>query len=215
MTWDWSRFQGSAEMLKYMRRDLAALKPVLGQAPAHRVAVQAGGCLGLYPKFLAERFARVYTCEPDPENFLALCHNAPEPNIVKLQAALGCVRGGVRISHERRSRKPGRAHEGIRHIDGPGPIPTLLLDDLALPICDLLCLDCEGYELFALRGAAETIRRCRPVIVLEMNEMMGYVGVTEVDLRDQLTAYGYRFDRAVGSSDRLFLPMALTTGGVC
>ena len=209
MKWDWQAFEGSREMLRYMRRDVSLLKQTVeAHVPRtrRRVAVQAGGALGMFPKFLAGRFATVYTFEPDPENFAALMRNAPERNIVKFQAALGDRRALVAISHERRSRKPGTAHEGIRHVDGPGPIPTLTVDDLGLNACDLLYLDVEGHELFALRGAVATIARCAPVIVAEFNEMAGYVGVTEQEFHAQLDAYGYDCGGLVSSSDLVFTP---------
>lgn len=207
-TWNWASFRGSREMLRYMKRDLNHLRGVVEQVPQRRVAVQAGGCLGLFPKFLAERFETVYTFEPDPENFLTLCQNAPAKNIVKFQAAIGCLHTGVAISHERWSEKPGTSHEGIRHVSGPGPIPTLLIDDLELPVCDLIYLDIEGHEIFALHGAVETIQRCKPVIALEINEMVTHVGKTESDVRAYIDVLGYRYAQQIGTSDHLFLPDA-------
>lgn len=36
-----------------------------------------------------------------------------------------------------------------------------------LQTCDLIQLDLEGYEFNALLGGIETIKRCKPVIVIE------------------------------------------------
>jgi FkbM family methyltransferase len=41
------------------------------------------------------------------------------------------------------------------------------LDSLALPACGLLKIDVEGFEPQVLRGARETIGRCRPIIYIE------------------------------------------------
>lgn len=203
--WDWDRFQGSKSALKWNRRDLPALHELAEMAPQKRVAVQAGGNLGLYPKFLARTFEVVYTFEPAPALFPMLVHNAPEPNIVRIQAALGCRHEGVRMDQVRRDEKRD-AHEGITHVAGPGHIPTLRLDDFDLAVCDLLALDLEGWELYALQGAVETIRRTRPVISCEVNKNLGFVGVTPDQVHDLLRSLDYRF-MAQRESDEFWLPM--------
>ena len=56
---------------------------------------------------------------------------------------------------------------GAYFVNGNGNIPTLLIDDLNLTECDLIMLDVEGYELHALNGAIETIKKYGPVICVE------------------------------------------------
>ena len=46
-------------------------------------------------------------------------------------------------------------------------VPVLRLDQFSLMALDFLKLDCEGYELFALQGAEETLKRCKPVVIVE------------------------------------------------
>lgn len=157
-----------------------------------QVAVQAGGNLGLWPKRLAQDFHTVYTFEPAADLFAMLQRNAPEPNIIKLQAAVGEHHELVHMSRARRDGKPRPAHEGMTYVDGPGVIPTLRIDDLNLPVCDLLMLDLEGWELYALRGAEATIHRCLPVICVEINDHIREVGLTPDDVRGFLSACHYR-----------------------
>ena len=54
------------------------------------------------------------------------------------------------------------------NVTGVGMTPTMRIDDLALPGCDLIQLDLEGYELFALKGGLDTINKYKPVIVIEV-----------------------------------------------
>lgn len=203
-TWDWSTFRGSAAALKWNRRDLPDLLAAAAVVPQRRVAVQAGGHLGIFPKALAEIFETVYTFEPAADLFEHLMHNAPEPNILKFQAALGDARQMVGLSRVRRDGKPN-PHEGITHVSGAGNIPTLRIDDLGLPVCDLIQLDLEGWELYAIRGGVETIARCRPVLALEVNKNLGYLGIEMEFMRDVVRDLGYRFMTRM-HSDEVYVP---------
>jgi FkbM family methyltransferase len=174
--------------------------------------VQAGGNLGLYPKRLAQEFKTVYTFEPDPENFARLKLNAPERNIIARQAALGADEQPVAISRVRRDGKHIKTHEGLVHVVGPGLIPCQRIDGLRLPVCDLIYLDVEGYELRALQGAVSTLARCRPMLALELNKNLGFVGLTEDFVVRFLNAQGYRrlwldeVEQATLYSDQMFVP---------
>lgn len=196
---------GSAEALKWGRRDLTHLDAVLQIVPGRTAVVQAGGNLGIFPKRLATEFASVYCFEPAPDLFQMMSANAPEPNILKFQAALGFRRELVGVSRVRRDGKPNN-HEGITHVVPGGSIPTLRIDDLTLPVCDLIYLDIEGSELDALRGSVETLKRCRPVVAVEVNKNLQYVGVTEEQITAFITSQGYRHAFNVGS-DRAFVPV--------
>jgi FkbM family methyltransferase len=104
--------------------------------------VQAGGCLGMYPRLLSDIFGKVFTFEPDAKNFYCLNLNCQKPNIVKINAALGMEHKMVSLN---------RWHEsnlGMHSIqDNPGDqIPMLCIDDLPLSSCDMICLDVETYE---------------------------------------------------------------------
>jgi hypothetical protein len=85
-------------------------------------------------------------------------------------------------------------HCGMTYlVANKGYVPTLRLDDLALHACDLIYLDVEGYELFALQGAKETIAKYKPVIACEINRGIEYFGISGDDLRTHIRLLGYRF----------------------
>lgn len=47
------------------------------------------------------------------------------------------------------------------------------LDSFAFDACDVLKIDCEGYEAFVLQGAVDLLKRCHPVVIVEQKEGMG------------------------------------------
>lgn len=138
------------------------------------VAVQAGGAYGLWPLTLARQFETVYTFEPDHENFVCLVQNCRDhANVIAQRAALGQYSSFTPavVRDESESTNAGAGYIRETDIERPG-VPIVSLDEaLDLPVCDLLCLDVEGFEYFALLGATKTIEICRPVIMLEAKQL--------------------------------------------
>lgn len=168
-----------------------------------RVIVQAGGNCGFYPKLYAELFDSVYTFEPDPVNFYCLTLNVGENlNVFKQQACLGDERKLINLTDSLKN-------IGAYCIDDknfePGKIPTFMLDDLALEVCDLIHLDIEGWEFPALRGAIETIKRCRPVIVLEWMDHGARFGWPQSDIEKWIMDLGYSEGPTI-MHDKAFIP---------
>ncbi len=129
-----------------------------------RTVVQAGGAMGIWPKYMSRKFQTVYTFEPTPASFRAcVANNQAELNVFAFNCGLGACADHVTIGSPDSPTNYGAFHVQPK----PGSIPIMSLDDFEFDNVDLLMLDIEGYELYALLGAKETIERCKPVIVLE------------------------------------------------
>lgn len=128
------------------------------------VVVQAGGMCGLYPLLYSRKFTHVYTFEPSPWNFAALARNCWKPTIVKMNCALSNTNQCMSIFDG------VRENVGMHSMDFStcdGLIPSIKIDQLALPKCDLIHLDIEGAEGLALEGAEETLNKFKPTVILE------------------------------------------------
>ena len=128
----------------------------------HDVIIQAGGNAGYYVMKYAKIFKLVYTFEPDPVNFFCLNKNVTTENVYKFQGCLGQVNECVNLFNTNET-----LGHGGSHVNGKGNTPTFTIDNLNLEICDLIHLDIEGYEKYALLGGINTIQKCKPVIVVE------------------------------------------------
>ena len=154
-----------------------------------RVVIQAGGNVGVFPREMAKQFETVYTFEPEPANFKCLEKNCPEHNIIMYKAALGNDNKMIEVGV---SRKDLKNNCGAYQVLGEGNIPTMMIDDLDLPACDLIYLDIEGYELFALQGGFETIKEFHPVIVVENKQLPLMYDVTPEEVIEYLVCmFGY------------------------
>ena len=139
----------------------------------YNVCVQAGGACGLYPRLLSETFGRVYTFEPDPLSFNCLVMNCQKDNIFKYNAAVGSKNELISLLRG----NPQNVGENKVGVGDNNVLPTLMIDNLGLDVCDFIQLDVELYELNAIQGAEQTIRRCKPVISCEngTDEILAYL----------------------------------------
>jgi FkbM family methyltransferase len=126
-----------------------------------RVAVQAGGCIGGWARWLATRFDAVYTFEPEAINFECLLVNIKSSNVHAMRAGLSDDSGYATILRNEKN----ATHHMTRQ--GTGDVPMVTIDSLRLKYCDLIVLDIEGFEDAALWGARQTIGLYSPVIMVQ------------------------------------------------
>ncbi len=126
------------------------------------VAVDVGAHVGLWSRPLSNMFGKVISFEPLQAFHEILLANAP--NIDLQPYALGDRPGSV--SFEMPADNSGMAHV-TAGSEGAGNIEVRTLDSFQFPIVDFIKIDCEGYEYPVLKGAVETLRRCKPTIVVE------------------------------------------------
>jgi FkbM family methyltransferase len=131
--------------------------------------IHAGTFFGDFLPALARAYAQVWAFEPNPDSFrcaqTTISLNGLR-NVTIENAGLGRESAHLDMCIERK----GRALGGASFIiERPGKTPIVAIDD-AVPAdrhVGMIHLDVEGYERAALEGARETIKRCKPIIVLE------------------------------------------------
>lgn len=163
----------------YALKHVQILERTLSMCENFRTAIQAGGSVGYWPQRMAIDFERVITFEPEPLMFACLKKNLESQiNIEVRNEALGSREGKCGI--ERRGFGSHRINEVGLEVD------MITIDSLELFDVDLIQLDIEGYEIFALTGAVNTIKNCKPLIQVEIlgdrSEIFGFMAMN-----------GYRF----------------------
>ncbi len=178
-----------------------------------RCAVDLGANVGIFARHFASRFDRVIAIDPLPENVECIRMNCPD-NVEILQLAIGdrdaqldlyttaVTTGGAFVAgHADVEALPGfEFRDSLRR-----PARMVTLDSLGLEHMDLIKLDIQGSEVIALRGAAETIARCKPVVLIEEKPLGGPTGSTaHIDLATELLlSYGMTARERAGA-DRVY-----------
>lgn len=158
------------------------------------VVLQAGGNCGMYPKLYSQMFKTVYTFEPDAMNFYCLTQNCQEHNIIKFQAALSNDHSMINMVHHHADNVGMHTVEKTEY----SAIPSFTIDDLQFKTLDLIHLDIECFEEYALEGAIYTIEKHRPMLMLEN-------GLTS-NIEKFLTSLDYRYV-AQSAMDAIWLPI--------
>lgn len=156
-----------------------------------RTAVDGGANRGIWTVEMAKRFKQVLAFEPVEENRKRI----PEMDNVQVWGR------GLSHKFEHVVMEPGESNTGewyARPVEGRCGVIMGPLDSLRLSEVDFIKLDIEGYELFALQGARETILRCHPTICVEEKWHCERYGVPQGEATRYLEAMGYRVAAKVG-----------------
>ena len=184
------------------KKQLAVLAAVAQTKPdwPPRTAVDVGGHIGLWSFNLAPAFLQVHAFEPVAAHRECFTRNVNAPNVTLHHCALGLAEGSVSI-------KTAPTSSGDSWVSGAGEIPMHTLDSFQLVDVDLIKIDCEGYEENVLRGAVETIKRDRPVVMVEQKRDMATsrFGLQPLGAVNFLLEMGYRVEREL-SGDYLVVP---------
>jgi FkbM family methyltransferase len=175
---------------------------VLPYVKTKNVMIQAGGNCGFMLSKFVDHFKTVYTFEPDPINFYCLNQNVTQDNVIKMQCCLGSNNEPVKVQQLIR---PGRLHDtGGVHIAGAGYTPSITIDSLNLPECDLIQLDIEGFELNALIGGLKTIEKFKPILCIEFCEKwLNRYDSSSEKIENLLNDLGYEHKETCGV-DRIY-----------
>lgn len=163
------------------------------------VAVDAGAYIGLHTVTMSRCFHTVHAFEPQRGIYQVLCGNLALndcANVVSYNAALYDRAASMRLAPSERQEVLTPMRDGqpdYARLDNAaaltfevvenesGEVSAIKLDDLALDEVALIKVDTQGADLRVLRGAKETIRRCRPTVLFEWERDLSIQHGTSID----------------------------------
>jgi FkbM family methyltransferase len=177
------------------------LREAMKHVTKWRNAVDVGSHVGFWSMHLARRFQTVHCFEPMVVHRECFDRNMEGINNTLLYpVALGNDHGFVELKFDKGS-------SGSTRVAGlGGTIELRMLDDYDLQDIDFVKIDCEGYELYVLRGAMNTIERCRPTVIVEQKERtIADFGFTSPEAVTWLKERGYKQVKVM-SGDYIMVP---------
>jgi FkbM family methyltransferase len=173
-TWAWT--DDDIKLLQVINdvNDVEAIIEKYVPADRRNIVIQAGAACGIWPH-AAENLRTVN-------------------NIMLINGALTSGEEGDFVFMKQHPHE--RNNAGSQQVDlqdGPVRIGCHQIDKLTPRngIVDFIALDLEGYELPALMGAEETIKRCMPVIMVEDKGLSLKFGIRKDQVVGWLLARGY------------------------
>jgi FkbM family methyltransferase len=175
----WTFPETETHLIEWMQRvgDVRNGRPVyqgrkydsaLAHARRRRIAVDIGANIGLWSWLMARDFEYLHAFEPVPAYAECWRRNVQEPRAKLHQLALGDKAGEASMV----CMTEGSCGDTTVDVGQGGllvgeQVEVRTLDSYRFNDVDLIKCDNEGYEVFVMQGAAETIARCRPVVIVE------------------------------------------------
>jgi len=145
-------------------------RQTVSRTPHRGLVIDVGAHVGLWSMHFVREFGWVEAFEPCREHRNCFLQNMSEQgagdNWRLHDVACGEKNGSVRMHKDPTS--SGDTYPNPDPNSEEGELAGLVrIDDYEFVNVSLIKLDCEGYELFALRGAEQTIKRSKPTIIVE------------------------------------------------
>ena len=162
------------------------------------IAVDVGANIGYHSVILGRAVGdagAVFAFEPLRITFQQLCGNAilnKLSNIYPFQCAVGHV-DGVTISMVPIDYNEPDVNIMNACVGVGGDVVTMrTIDSLGFQKLSFLKIDVQGCELVVLKGADQTIERCKPIIFIEIEEQqLKHQNTSSQDVMIQILSKGY------------------------
>lgn len=191
-----------------VRRRLLRLEPELGILPLltarQRVALDVGANKGAYTQALLRLTPAVHAFEPNPA-IVPWLSRLRDPRLTIHPIALGDHDGeavlSVPLSRRGRPSKQGATLAPTERVSRgcvEARVVVRRLDSLDLGDVGFIKIDVEGFEARVIDGARGTIARCRPVMLIEIEEV--HTGEPPSVLIERIAGLGYGCYALVGGA---------------
>lgn len=151
--------------------------------------IDVGAFIGDHTIAYARKATKVIAFEPNKSAFECLEYNLNGKKNVELRnEGLGDNVGSISLTEVETNIGMTYAEESKKGVK------CITIDSLDLKSLDFIKIDAEGYEHKILKGAEETIKKFKPVMVIEINNhALNRNGTSDNDIYIYLNELGYNY----------------------
>lgn len=177
-----------------------------------KLCIDVGGHVGIFSRHFAQHFDEVLAFEPIENLSDCFVQNVPS-NVTVISCALGDRVGRQKIRKLSTTNSGCSFFVGDKRVFEPRndegeviEVPIVTLDDYMPPSFGLIKIDVQGADNLVLRGAEQSLRRFKPVVLMEEKPAGGPTGPRDhiKDAHEFLRSLGYLPKNKVGA-DRTFV----------
>ena len=190
------------------------IRYIASELSSKGTAIDAGAHVGIATVHFSQYFKEVVAFEPCQENFVCLTRNCEKNNNVKpMMMGLGSKNERAVLQSVKDNSGAGyikkledRQYRPEDSIDGKqSDIRITTIDSLEID-CSLIKIDVQGFEREVLEGSLTTIKKNKPVLLIEMekNSERKSAYRESILIKSLLTSLGYRHIAAC-SRDAIFV----------
>jgi FkbM family methyltransferase len=181
-------------------RGEAEIRLVPSLVDRRRIALDVGANKGVWAEVMRRYAAHVHAFEPNPKIFRELrrsAHRDVTAHRLALSNRSGRFELHIPIGRRGYSNQGGTLNERKAAISyGSVAVETRRLDEMNFGDIGFIKIDVEGHEMAVLEGAESTLRRCRPNLIIEIEEKRGTQPIAEA--LDAVCARGYNAFAMIG-----------------
>jgi FkbM family methyltransferase len=141
-----------------------------------------GAWVGTWSMAMNPYCGRVVAFEPDPLHYSCLVQNVSD-DIETHQLAVGSDSKNISLSDDNFTQ--------AKRIIGNGDIPMVTVDSLKLDDVDIIKIDVEGYEMEVLKGAENTLKHCK-YLMIELNNNTKKYGSSNIAVEKHIANLGFK-----------------------
>ena len=147
------------------------------------VALDVGAHVGIWSRNLVEKFKNIYAFEPVPKHIECWKQNMSQCDFTHFLNTVAL--GDENVINEM---YVPIMNSGMASLVWATPdaqtieIETRTLDSYEFDQVDFIKIDVEGFEINVLRGAENTIRKHKPVMFIEISDLVVYDFIENLDI---------------------------------